>query len=113
MRARRWTDDHLPALNGTQISEPGTHNPMRTFPDWLASSGDEARINGALTMWCDHPSTKAVTNHVNRASHLRSATNGAMPLLKAMAASRCQHDPARLLALVGPTLGLAARIANL
>jgi hypothetical protein len=36
-----------------------------------------------------------------------------MPLLKAMAASRCQHDPARLLALVGPTLGLAARIANL
>jgi hypothetical protein len=73
-------------------------------------------INRALTMWCDHPGTKAVSfliNHVNRASHLRSATNGAMPLLKAMAASRCQHDPARLLALVGPTLGLAARIANL
>jgi hypothetical protein len=67
-------------------------------------------------MWCDHPSTKAITfliDHVNRASRLRSATNGAMPLLKAMAASRFQHDPARLLALVGPTLGLAARIANL
>jgi hypothetical protein len=73
-------------------------------------------INRALTMWCDHPGTKGVTfliDHVNRASHLRSATYGAMPLLKAMAASRCQHDPARLLALVGPTLGLAARIANL
>jgi peptidoglycan hydrolase-like amidase len=73
-------------------------------------------INCALTMWCDHPSTKAVTflvNHVNRASHLRSATNGAMPPAKAMAASRSQHDPARVLALVGPTLGLAARIANL
>jgi hypothetical protein len=73
-------------------------------------------INRALTMWCDHPSTKAITfliDHVNRASRLRSATNGAMPFLKAMAASRCQHDPARLLALVGPTLGLAARIANL
>ena len=73
-------------------------------------------INRALTMWCDHPGTKAITfliDHVNRASHLRSATYGAMPLLKAMAASRCQHDPARLLALVGPTLGLAARIANL
>ena len=75
----------------------------------------EARINRALTMWCDHPGTKAVTfliDHVNRASHLRSATYGTMPLLKAMAASRCQHDPARLLALAG-TLDLAARIANL
>jgi len=36
-----------------------------------------------------------------------------MPPPKAMAASRSQHDPARLLALVGPTLCLAARIANL
>ena len=73
-------------------------------------------INRALTMWCDHPDTKVVTfmiDHVNRASRMPSATNGAMPLLKATAASRCQHDPARLLALVGPTLGLAARIANL
>jgi hypothetical protein len=73
-------------------------------------------INCALTMWCDHPGIKAVAflvNHVNRASHLRSATNGAMPGPKAMAASRSQHDPARVLALVGPTLGLAARIANL
>ena len=45
---------------------------MRTFPS----------INRALTMWCDHPGTKAViflVNHVNRANHLRSATNGAMP----------------------------------
>ena len=50
----------------------------------------------ALTMWCDHPGTKAATfsvNHVNRASHLASATNGAMPPLKAIAASRSQHDP--------------------
>jgi hypothetical protein len=50
----------------------------------------------ALTMWCDHPGSKAVTfsvNHVNRASHLRSATNGAMPPPTAMAASRSQHDP--------------------
>ena len=79
---------------------------MRTFPS----------INRALTMWCDHPGTKAViflVNHVNRANHLRSATNRAMPPPKAMAASRSQHDPARVLALVGPTLGLAARIANL
>jgi hypothetical protein len=36
-----------------------------------------------------------------------------MPLPKGMAASRSQHDPARVLALVGPTLGLAARIASL
>jgi hypothetical protein len=31
-------------------------------------------INRALTMWCDHPSTKAITfliDHVNRASRLR------------------------------------------
>jgi hypothetical protein len=61
----------------------------------------------------EHPGTKAViflVNHVNRASHLRSAGNGAMPLLQAMAASRSQHDPARVLALVGPTLGLASGI---
>jgi hypothetical protein len=80
--------------------------PMRVFPS----------INRALTMWCDNPGTKAVTfliNHVNRTSHLRSATNGTMPPPKAMAASRSQHDLARVLALVGPTLGLAARIANL
>jgi hypothetical protein len=79
---------------------------MRTFPS----------INRVLTMRCDHPGTKAVTflvNHVNRASHLRSATDGAMPPPKAMAASRSQHDPAGVLALVGPPLGLAARIANL
>jgi len=72
-------------------------------------------INRALTMWCDHPGTKAVAflvNHVNRASHLRSATNREPPP-KAMAASRSQHDPLRVLALVGPTLGLAARITNL
>jgi len=71
MRAQRWTDNHLPAPKGTQISEPGTHNPMRTFPNWLASSGHVARINRAPTMWCDHLNTKAVTflvNHVNRAS---------------------------------------------
>jgi hypothetical protein len=73
-------------------------------------------INCALTIWCDHPGIKAgafLVNHVNRASHLRSATHGAMPVPKAMAANRSQHDPARVLALVGPTLGLAARIANL
>jgi hypothetical protein len=79
---------------------------MRTFPS----------INRALTILCDHPGMKAVTtflvNHVNRASHLRSATNGAMPP-QGHAASRSQHDPARVLALVGSTLGLAARIANL
>jgi hypothetical protein len=79
---------------------------MRTFPS----------INRALIMLCDHPGTKGVTtflvNHVNRASHLRSATNGAMPP-QGHAASRSQHDPARVLALVGSTLGLAARIANL
>jgi len=73
-------------------------------------------INRALTMWCDHPGTEAVTflvDHVNRASHLRAATNRATLPPKAMAASRSQHDPARVLALVGPTLGLAARITNL
>ena len=39
-------------------------------------------INRALTMWCDHPGTKAVAflvNHVNRASHLRSAPNREPP----------------------------------
>jgi hypothetical protein len=30
-----------------------------------------------------------------------------------MAASRSQHDPVHVLALVGPTLDLAARITNL
>src|SRR5262245_16203212 len=43
-----------------------------------------------------HPGTKAVTfpvNYVNRASHLWSATNGAMPPPKAMAASCSQHAP--------------------
>jgi len=61
-------------------------------------------INRALTMWCDHPSTKAVTflvNHVNRATHLRQAISPTKPTAKAMAASHSEHDPARVLALVG------------
>jgi hypothetical protein len=68
MRARRWTDNHLPTLKGTQISELGLTIQCRTFPDWLATMRRAARINRALTMWCDHPDTKAVTflvNHIN------------------------------------------------
>jgi hypothetical protein len=63
-----------------------------------------ARINRALTMWCDHLGAKAVTflvHHVNRATHLWAASNRAMPSAKVMAASHSQHDPARVLALVG------------
>jgi hypothetical protein len=55
-------------------------------------------------MWCDHPSTKAVTfllNHVNRATHLRQAISPTKPTANAMAASHSEHDPARVLALVG------------
>ena len=61
-------------------------------------------INRALTMWCDHPGTKAVAflvNHVNRATHLRQAISPTKPTAKAMAASHSEHDPARVLALVG------------
>jgi hypothetical protein len=55
-------------------------------------------------MWCDHPGTKAVTflvHHVNRATQLWAASDRATPPPKVMAASRSQHDPARVLALVG------------
>jgi len=56
-------------------------------PGTAANSAERRRvtypsINRALTMWCDHPGTKAVAflvNHVNRASHLRSGTNREPP----------------------------------
>jgi hypothetical protein len=76
-------------------------NAGRSSTGWRPC-GRTARINRALTKWCDHPGTKAVTflvNHVNRATHLRQSISPAKPAANAMATSHSEHDPARVLAL--------------